>query len=60
MTDPDHEYIREQKINRLAELLEQVLVNIALSVLHQVRCHHDYCDHICYKLDCPKRNGIPF
>ena len=59
MTNPDDDDIKEQKINRIAELFEQVLIDTALSVLHQLH-PHDYGKNICYKADCPLRDNIPF
>jgi len=58
---PDtEEDINEQKINRIAELLEQVLIDVGLSVLYQLCHNHKNCRHTCYKSDCPMRDQIPF
>ena len=59
MNYPDDDDIKEQKINRIAELLEQVLIDTALAVLLQLH-PHDYRNHICYKPDCRLRDNIPF
>lgn len=57
---PDTEDINEQKINRIAELLEQVLIDVALSALYRLCHNHKNSRHICYKSDCPMRDDIPF
>jgi hypothetical protein len=59
MTEPDYEDIKEQKINRVTELFEQVLIDTALSVLYQLH-PRDHRKHICYKSDCRLRDNIPF
>jgi len=59
MNYPDDDDIKEQKINRVAELLEQALIDTALSVLRQLH-PHDHRKHICYKADCRSRDNIPF
>lgn len=59
MKNTDDDDINEQKLNRIAELFEQVLIDTALSVLYQLH-PHDYRKHICYKSDCRQRDNIPF
>ncbi len=59
MTDSDDDDIKEQKINRIAELFEQVLIDTALSVLHRLQ-PNDHRKHICYSSDCKRRDNIPF
>jgi len=60
MQCPDTNDISEQKINRISELLEQVLIDVALSVLYQLRHNHNHRSNTCYKSDCPMRDDIPF
>jgi len=56
----DTEEINEQKVDRLAMLIEQVLLDTALAVVHQLCQNQKQRLCICYKSDCSMRDDIPF
>jgi hypothetical protein len=61
MTTMDSETVKDLKSEKLADLLEEVLINTALDILLQVsRRYEGKALMICYRSDCPSRDNIPF
>ena len=52
---------KEKKIDRIQAMLEQVILDIVLSVLDRITEKHTQLPQcICYKSDCHMRDPIPF
>ena len=57
--DPDK--INEQKLDRIETLLEQLALDTVLTILYRLTEKHKLLPTpICYKVDCPQRDEIPF
>ena len=61
MTELSAEDIQQLKIERIAELIEQALLDTALAVLSRLSERQQQLPlPICFKTDCPMRDVIPF
>ena len=62
MVTIDIEDLNEQKMQRIAAMLEQLLLDTALSVLDKLSEQQkgQELTSICYKSGCPSRDQIPF
>ena len=57
----DEETIKDLKTQRMTDLIEQVLIDTALVVLHRLADNRKpHPSGICYKEDCSMRDNIPF
>lgn len=57
----DEETTKELKMQRITDLIEQVLTDTALAVLYRLADNRKLRPPvICYKQDCPMRDNIPF
>jgi hypothetical protein len=58
----DIESANEQKMQRISDLLEELLLDTALSVLYKLSEYRQGREitAICYKSSCPSRDQIPF
>ena len=57
----DEETTKELKMQRITDLIEQVLTDTALAVLYRLADNRKLRPLvICYKQDCPMRDNIPF
>lgn len=57
----DSETVKDLKSEKLADLLEQVLINTALDILFRIAQRHEGQSLMaCYRSDCPCRDNIPF
>jgi hypothetical protein len=55
------EEITEQKTRRIADLLEQLVLDMFLSALGKICENQEQTrESVCYKTNCPMRDGIPF
>jgi hypothetical protein len=61
MENLDSETIKNLKTQLIADLIQQVLTDTALSVLYRLADNRKLRPPlICYKNDCPMRDNIPF
>ncbi len=61
MDNLDPQTIKELKIQRITDLIEQVLIDTALSVLYRLAENKKLRPPVlCYKDDCQMRDNIPF
>ena len=57
----DAETVKDLKAQKLTVLLEEILTNTALDVLSRLAQRQNHRPStVCYKTDCPSRDGIPF
>jgi hypothetical protein len=61
MENLDPQTIKELKVQRITDLIEQLLIDTALSVLYRLAENRKLRPPvICYKKDCHMRDNIPF
>jgi len=61
MENLDPEIIKDLKVQRITELIDQLLNDTALAVLYRLADNRKLRPPvICYKQDCPMRDNIPF
>lgn len=61
MENLDSETIKNLKTQLIADLIQQVLTDTALSVLYRLADNRKLRPPvICYRSDCPMRDNIPF
>jgi len=57
----DAETVKDLKSEKLADLLEEILIDTALDILNRLaQRYNGQSLTVCYRTDCPSRDNIPF